>query len=95
MSVLQDSGYRIGSADFETGLITAMASTKTKMTWMPFIGFGTSKKTPVVSVFIENRGKAMSRVRLNFVMGKISNNGSFGGVPMRTNLRSGDLSGSV
>lgn len=80
MSVLQDSGYRIGSADRDTGLITASASTKTKMTWLPFIGLGTSKKTPVVSAFVEDRGPSFSRVRLNFVMGKISNNNSFGGV---------------
>jgi len=80
MSVLQDSGYRIGAADRDTGLITASASTKTKMTWLPFIGFGNSKKTPVVSAYIEDRGPNMSRVRLSFVMGKISNNNSFGGV---------------
>jgi hypothetical protein len=80
MSVLQDSGYRIGSADRDTGLITATASTKTKMTWLPFIGFGTSKKTPVVSAFIEDRGLGMSRVRLNFVMGKITNNNQLGGL---------------
>lgn len=80
MSVLQDDGYRIGSADKDTGLITASASTKTKTTWMPFIGFGSSKKTPVVSAYIEDRGPAISRVRLSFVMGKISNNNSFGGV---------------
>jgi hypothetical protein len=80
MSVLQDDGYRIGSADRDTGLITGSASTKTKMTWLPFIGFGSSKKTPVVSAYIEDRGPNISRVRLSFVMGKISNNNSFGGV---------------
>lgn len=84
MSVLQDAGYRIGAADRDTGLITGAASTKTKMTWLPFIGFGTSKKTPVVSAYIEDRGPGMSRVRLNFVMGKISNNASFGGVTDET-----------
>lgn len=80
MSVLQDSGYRIGSADRDTGLITGSASTKTKMTFVPFIGFGSKKKTPVVSAYIEDRGQNMSRVRLSFVMGKVSNNNSFGGI---------------
>ena len=84
MSVLQDSGYRIGAADRDTGLITATASTKTKMTWLPFIGFGNSKKTPVVSAYIEDRGPNMSRVRLNFVMGKVRNNSSFGGITDET-----------
>lgn len=69
MTVLQDSGYRISSADKDTGLITASASTKSNTTWVPFIGFGKSKKTPVVSAFIEDRG-AGSRIRLNFVMAK-------------------------
>lgn len=73
MSILQDAGYRIGDADIVTGIITATASTKTKMTWMPFVGFGTSKKSPIVSAFIEEMGPNMSRVRLNFVMGKIKN----------------------
>lgn len=81
MSVLQDAGYRIGSADYDTGLITALASTKSKMTWLPFVGFGRSKKTPVVSAYIEERGALNSRIRLNFVMGKLSsNNLAFGGV---------------
>ncbi|CAM3132900.1 DUF4136 domain-containing protein [Sphingomonas antarctica] len=73
MSVFQDSGYRIGSADFDTGLITASASTKTKMTWLPFVGFGTSKKTPVVSAYIEDRSPTLTKVRLTFVMGKFKN----------------------
>lgn len=78
MTVLQDSGYRIGSADRDTGLITGAASTKTNTTWLPFIGFGKSKKTPVVSAYIEERGTATARVRLNFVMTKNSAN-TFGG----------------
>ena len=69
MTVLQDSGYRIADADKDTGLITGSASTKSNTTWVPFIGFGKSKKTPVVSAFIEDRGTG-SRIRLNFVMAK-------------------------
>jgi len=69
MTVLQDSGYRIADADKDTGLITGSASTKSNTTWVPFIGFGKSKKTPVVSAFIEDRGTG-SRIRLNFVLAK-------------------------
>lgn len=78
MTVLQDSGYRINAADRETGLITASASTKTNTTWMPFIGFGKSKKTPVVSAYIEDISPVRTRIRLNFVMTKMSAN-QFGG----------------
>ena len=76
MTVLQDSGYRIQSADKDTGLITATASTKSKTTWAPFVGFGKSKKTPVVSAFIEDRGRG-SRVRMNFILAK-SKKGAYG-----------------
>jgi hypothetical protein len=74
VTIFQDSGYRIQSADKDTGLITATASTKSKMTFVPFVGFGRSKKTPVVTAFIEDRGLG-SRIRLNFVMAKIKSNG--------------------
>ena len=69
MTVLQDAGYRISAADKDTGLITGSASTASNTTWVPFIGFGKSKKTPVVSAFIEDRGTG-SRIRLNFVLAK-------------------------
>lgn len=73
MTVLQDSGYRISAADKDTGLITATASTKSKLTWVPFVGFGRSKKSPVISAYVEDRG-AGSRIRLSFVMAKVKSN---------------------
>lgn len=74
MTVLQDAGYRIGSADKDTGLITGIGTSQNKLTWAPFVGFGNSKKNPVVSAYIEDRGPNMSRIRLNFVMTKVSGN---------------------
>ncbi len=74
MTVLQDAGYRIGSANKDTGLITGTASTNSKVTWMPFVGFGRGKLTPVVSAYIEDLTPNVTRVRLNFVMTKISSN---------------------
>lgn len=68
MTVLQDSGYRIMSADRDTGLITAMGSSSGKLIWAPFVGFRQKKKVPQVSAFIEQRGPNYSRIRLNFVM---------------------------
>lgn len=68
MTVLQDAGYRIGAADRATGLITGTASTTSKMTWAPFVGFGRGKKTPVVSAYVEDLTPTVTRVRLNFVM---------------------------
>lgn len=75
MTVLQDSGYRIQSADKDTGLITGLGSTSSKMTWKPFVGFGRGKKTPVVSAFIEEFVPGYTKVRMNFVMGKVNSSG--------------------
>jgi hypothetical protein len=71
MSVLQDSGYRIQAADKDTGLITGIASTKGKMSYSLWTGFGKSKKTPIVSAFIEQTSPSTTHVRLSFVMGKV------------------------
>jgi len=70
MSVLQDSGYRIENADLPTGLIAGVGSSKGKLTYNLLFGFGKSKKSPIVSAYIEKFGP-MVRVRLNFVMAKV------------------------
>jgi len=70
MTVMQDAGYRIENADLATGLITGIGSSKGKMTYSLWTGFGKSKKTPIVSSYIEQIGPT-TRVRLNFVMAKI------------------------
>lgn len=67
MTVLQDAGYRIAEADKDTGLITGTASTKSVTTYNIFWGLGKKKRTPVVSAFVEDRGRG-SRIRLNFVL---------------------------
>ncbi|HEX4738418.1 MAG TPA: hypothetical protein VH331_12740 [Allosphingosinicella sp.] len=70
VSVLQDAGYRIQSADKGSGLITGLASTKSHASFTLFVGMGRSKKAPVVYAFIEPRGQKVARVRLSFVMAK-------------------------
>src|SRR5687767_1317351 len=72
MTVLQDAGYRIANADKETGLITGVGTSSKKLTWKPFVGFGTSKKSPAISAYIEEMAPGLTRVRLNFVMAKIN-----------------------
>ncbi|HKR18502.1 hypothetical protein [Rhizorhapis sp.] len=68
MSVLQDEGYRILSADKDTGLITGQGSSKGKLTYNILWGFGNKKRSPVVSAFIESVSENVSRIRLSFVM---------------------------
>lgn len=74
MTVLQDAGYRIQAADRDTGLITGVGTSSSKMTWLPFVGFGRSKKTPAVSAFVEELAPGITRVRLNFVLAKVKSN---------------------
>lgn len=68
MTVLQDEGYRILSADKDTGLITGQGSSKGKLTYNILWGLGNKKRSPVVSAFIEQVGPNVSRIRLSFVM---------------------------
>lgn len=75
MSVLQDAGYRIENADRDTGLVTGVGSSKGKLTYNLFTGFGKSKKSPIVSAFAEEINASTTRVRLNFVMAKMKSNG--------------------
>ena len=75
MTVLQDSGYCVENASKETGLISGIASTQSKTTLNLFWGWGSKKRTPVVSAFIESRGPNMSRIRLNFVMATAKSRG--------------------
>lgn len=70
MSVLQDAGYRVENADLQTGLITGIGSSKGKLTLNLFTGFGKTKKSPIVTAYIEQIGP-ITRVRLNFVMAKV------------------------
>lgn len=77
MTVLQDAGYRIGSADRDTGLITGTASTSGKATYNILFGMGAKKMTPIVSAYVEARGPRNSRVRFNFVMTEAKSRKSF------------------
>lgn len=80
ISVLQDAGYRIENADRDTGLVTGVGSSKGKLTYNLFLGFGKSKKSPIVSAFIEEINPATTRVRLNFVMAQLKSN-AYGSQP--------------
>lgn len=81
MSILQDLGYIIGSASFETGFITAESPNKqvdstTAMMAMLFSGIRTEGKT-AVTVSVEEISPKKTRVRLNFV-DRQTRSGSYG-----------------
>lgn len=63
LSVLQDLGYIVDSASFETGLITAKSPTKNK--FVPFVG---QKMSYVkTTAFVEEINSGRTKIRTNFV----------------------------
>lgn len=64
MTALLDLGYRIQSADIDTGLIVASASSVERLQ-LDLRGIGTARQTPMASVFLEARDNSTSRVRVN------------------------------
>ncbi len=67
LSVLQDAGYIVESADGESGLITAKSPTDSKLKYNLFWGFGKRNTTTRVTAFVEPISSDFSKVRLNFV----------------------------
>ena len=63
LSVFQDLGYIVGSADFDTGFITVKSPTKSG--FMPFVG--NVMKSSKATAFIEQLTDNHTRIRLNFV----------------------------
>ena len=76
LSVLQDSGYIVKTADKDTGLITAESPTDNATGfWDAFAGVIANQQT-AVTAFIEKIGP-ITKVRLNFVVQK-SSSSSYG-----------------
>jgi hypothetical protein len=70
MSVFQDLGYTIDSADVQTGFITAQSPTVNKTNFgEALFGMASSGNTKSTA-FIEQMPNGRSRVRLNFVISK-------------------------
>lgn len=67
MTVLQDLGYQVQSADLQTGFITAVSATQNKTNfWMALGGMAASGNTKV-TCFLQPMPSGMTRVRLNFL----------------------------
>ncbi len=66
MSVFQDLGYTVDSADLATGFITASSAMNNKATFgQALFGIAVSGNTQATA-FVEKMGNGMARVRLNF-----------------------------
>lgn len=63
MSVLQDQGFIIESADFETGFITGKGTSQSHYN----VWWGAMNEHVRMTAFVEQRNAAISRVRINLI----------------------------
>ena len=67
VSVLQDAGYVVRNADFDTGLITAAGETQNNTNLFGIFASTTSSTQTTASVFVEPWEFHATRIRVNFV----------------------------
>lgn len=72
MTVVQDLGYQVQSADMQTGFITAISAAEQKTNFLEALGGGRSTAVTKMTAFVQNMPNGMSRVRLNFMFSKTS-----------------------
>jgi hypothetical protein len=70
MDVFQDLGYSVGSADMNTGFITAESATVNKTSIWDALAEMNSSGNTRATAFIEQMPSGLTRVRLNFVSTK-------------------------
>lgn len=67
MSVVQDLGYQIQSADVQTGFVSAISITEQRTNFFEALGGARSTGQTKMTAFIQNLPNGMARVRLNFL----------------------------
>lgn len=72
MTVVQDLGYQVQSADLQTGFITAVSATEQKTNFFEALGGGSSTANTRMTAFVQNLPNGMAKVRLNFLISKTS-----------------------
>lgn len=70
MTVIQDLGYTVESADLPSGFITAASPTENKTGFFEAIGGMSSSGNTVMTAFLLEMPNGMTKVRLNFVNSK-------------------------
>ena len=77
VSVFQDLGYTIDTADFDSGLVTATSATKNKTNFWNALGGVSASGNTRATATVEELANGRSSVRLNFVSTK-SSSGAWG-----------------
>lgn len=70
MTVLQDLGYQVQSADVQTGFITAVSAMQNKTNFLMALGGMSASGNTKVTCFLQAMPSGMTRVRLNFLNSK-------------------------
>lgn len=72
MTVVQDLGYQVQSADMQTGFITATSAAEQKTSFFEALGGGNSTAVTKMTAVVQPMPSGSSRVRLNFMFSKLS-----------------------
>lgn len=72
MTVLQDLGYQVESADLQTGFINAASLTENRTNFFEALGGGRSQGQTRMTAFVQQLPNGRSRVRLNFLFSRMS-----------------------
>lgn len=67
MTVVQDLGYQVNSADLTTGFITATSAAQQKTSVFEALAGSQSTMSTRMTAFVQKMPNGMSRVRLNFL----------------------------
>lgn len=70
MTVIQDLGYTVQSADIVSGFITAASPVENKTNFLEAFGGASSSGNTVITIFLMQMPNRMTRIRLNFVNSK-------------------------
>ncbi len=70
MTVIQDLGYTVQSADMGSGFITAASPTENKTGFLEAMAGVTASGNTMMTAFIQQMPSGYTRVRLNFVNSK-------------------------
>jgi len=70
MTVIQDLGYTVESADLASGFVTAASPTENKAGFFEILGGMSASGNTVMTAFMLQMPNGMTRIRLNFVNSK-------------------------
>lgn len=70
MTVVQDLGYQVQSADLQTGFITATSGVEQKTGFLEALAGASSTAMTKMTAFVQSMPSGMSRVRLNFLVSR-------------------------